>query len=46
MIRDAGSFKSIICNFKPIREYGNHPDYFCPEPYAAYPSHLSVMVLP
>jgi GNAT superfamily N-acetyltransferase len=24
----------------------HHPDYFCPEPYAAYPSHLHIDLLP
>jgi ribosomal protein S18 acetylase RimI-like enzyme len=24
----------------------HHPDYFCPEPYASYPSHLHVDLLP
>jgi ribosomal protein S18 acetylase RimI-like enzyme len=24
----------------------HHPDYFCPEPYEAYPSHLHIDVLP
>jgi ribosomal protein S18 acetylase RimI-like enzyme len=24
----------------------HHPDYFCPEPYEAYPSHLHIDLLP
>ena len=24
----------------------HHPDYFCPEPYSAYPSHLHIDLLP
>jgi GNAT superfamily N-acetyltransferase len=24
----------------------HHPDYFCPEPYAAYPAHLHIDLLP
>jgi ribosomal protein S18 acetylase RimI-like enzyme len=24
----------------------HHPDYFCPEPYAAYPSHVHIDLLP
>ena len=24
----------------------HHPDYFCPEPYAAYPSHMHIDLLP
>jgi ribosomal protein S18 acetylase RimI-like enzyme len=24
----------------------HHPDYFCPEPYDAYPSHLHIDLLP
>ncbi len=29
-----------------VHHWYHHPDYFCPEPYAAYPSHLHIDLLP
>lgn len=29
-----------------VYSWYHHPDYFCPEPYAAYPSHLHIDLLP
>ncbi len=29
-----------------VHDWYHHPDYFCPEPYAAYPSHLHIDLLP
>ena len=29
-----------------VHDCYHHPDYFCPEPYAAYPSHLHIDLLP
>ena len=29
-----------------IHQVYHHPDYFCPEPYAQYPSHLHIDLLP
>jgi ribosomal protein S18 acetylase RimI-like enzyme len=29
-----------------IHHVYHHPDYFCPEPYEAYPSHLHIDLLP
>ena len=29
-----------------IHHLYHHPDYFCPEPYAAYPSHVHIDLLP
>jgi GNAT superfamily N-acetyltransferase len=29
-----------------VHSWYHHPDYFCPEPYADYPSHLHIDLLP
>ena len=29
-----------------VHDCYHHPDYFCPEPYADYPSHLHIDLLP
>jgi ribosomal protein S18 acetylase RimI-like enzyme len=29
-----------------VYDWYHHPDYFCPEPYEAYPSHLHIDLLP
>jgi ribosomal protein S18 acetylase RimI-like enzyme len=29
-----------------VHHWYHHPDYFCPEPYEAYPSHLHIDLLP
>lgn len=29
-----------------VHNWYHHPDYFCPEPYAEYPSHLHIDLLP
>ncbi len=29
-----------------VHHWYHHPDYFCPEPYATYPSHLHIDLLP
>jgi ribosomal protein S18 acetylase RimI-like enzyme len=29
-----------------VHSWYHHPDYFCPEPYEAYPSHLHIDLLP
>jgi ribosomal protein S18 acetylase RimI-like enzyme len=29
-----------------VHDWYHHPDYFCPEPYQAYPSHLHIDLLP
>jgi ribosomal protein S18 acetylase RimI-like enzyme len=29
-----------------VYDWYHHPDYFCPEPYASYPSHLHIDLLP
>ena len=29
-----------------VHDWYHHPDYFCPEPYEAYPSHLHIDLLP
>ena len=29
-----------------VHSWYHHPDYFCPEPYAVYPSHLHIDLLP
>jgi len=29
-----------------VYSWYHHPDYFCPQPYAAYPSHLHIDLLP
>ena len=29
-----------------VHSWYHHPDYFCPEPYAQYPSHLHIDLLP
>ncbi|MBN8501291.1 MAG: GNAT family N-acetyltransferase, partial [Sphingomonadales bacterium] len=28
-----------------VHHWYHHPDYYCPEPYAAYPSHLHIDLL-
>jgi ribosomal protein S18 acetylase RimI-like enzyme len=39
---DAGAWSRV----EQVHYCYHHPDYFCPEPYAAYPSHLHIDLLP
>lgn len=37
---------STWTRLQEVYSWYHHPDYFCPEPYAAYPSHLHIDLLP
>jgi ribosomal protein S18 acetylase RimI-like enzyme len=37
---------SLWTRAEHVHQAYHHPDYFCPEPYAAYPSHLHIDLLP